>query len=119
MKTYNQKIFNFENITIYCEGFETSYNWGHKASLFYNNNHKRDEKVIYLNRTWESYQYQSIILKTLYNEKAYYEKVLIDNYKQDNNRKRLTQQEKDNITKDNVIINDYTKAIEYFRGARL
>jgi hypothetical protein len=52
--TSKGNVYEFIN-----ESWSTSRSWGHKTRLYINNNYVDDNKVSYLNRTWESYQYQS------------------------------------------------------------
>ncbi len=88
MKT--DKILNGNEYTFINESFSNSRNWGHKTKLFKNNDLVAENKAIYLNRTWEAYQYQSSMKSCVYN--------LIDaeivksklNYKKVNEIKRMT-----------------------------
>jgi len=58
----NTKTFIINNkIKIEAEYYETRYSWGHKASLYINNHKVEHDKIRYYNRTWESYQFQSIL----------------------------------------------------------
>ena len=68
------KIFNItNNIKIICDSVITKNGFKHIATLFINNNEngfkqimKIDKtKICYLNRTWESYQYESVFNKLL------------------------------------------------------
>ena len=54
-----------ENITVSCEYYETRNNWGHKAWLFRDGLEIAKAKITYYNRTWEKYQYQSVLVKVL------------------------------------------------------
>lgn len=58
-----------KHIKIEAEYYETRYSWGHKAYLFINGHEVVDDKITYYNRTWESYQFQSI-LKSIINKAA-------------------------------------------------
>lgn len=50
--------------------YETSRTWGHKGYIrgHYGETYcaKNDFKIVYLNRTWESYKFQSLIHKMVY-----------------------------------------------------
>ena len=64
MQYTNQKIFEFADLNgnplrIYCNTYETRTSWGHIAESY-----SPDVKVkhIYYNRTWESFEYESVLL---------------------------------------------------------
>jgi len=61
METY---IIN-ENLKIEAWYYETSRNWGHKARAIYNGREVAEVKIVYQNRTWESYKYQSVMQKLI------------------------------------------------------
>ena len=65
-----------DKITIEAEYYETGYSWGHKAWLFINGREVAYKKATYYNRTWESYQYQSVCQSVV--EKAHKEHYLTD-----------------------------------------
>lgn len=44
-----------------CEYYETRYSWGHKAWLYRDGQVIDYKKITYYNRTWESYQFESIL----------------------------------------------------------
>lgn len=54
-----------KNITIKAEYYETRYSWGHKARIIKNNEEVGYRKITYYNRTWESYEFETI-LQSLY-----------------------------------------------------
>lgn len=62
-------------VTLSAESFENSWNWGHKAEVTITPNEYRHNarvitataKAIYYNRTWESYQYQSVLISAMRN----------------------------------------------------
>lgn len=61
-KTYSEKTFTVsKDIYIVAETYETRYSWGHKAYLFKNGHEVDYAKITYYNRTWEAYQYESIL----------------------------------------------------------
>ena len=52
----------YPEFKIVAYSYETPSSWGHKAELIRNNDHTLNEyKITYYNRTWEKYQYQSVI----------------------------------------------------------
>lgn len=101
-----KRTINNNNYTFVCETWETSRAWGHKVTLFRNDAEYTTQKVTYYNRTWESYKYQTCIFKcieTIIDEEFKY---LIDTYKENTNRQRLSQTEKDEIKRNSVIIRE-------------
>ena len=59
METYT--ISN--DLTIDAKYYETSKNWGHKAYAIYKGKQVAECKIVYQNRTWEAYRYQSVMQK--------------------------------------------------------
>jgi len=47
--------------TIYCRSVDTRYGFRHDAVMIVNGEPKFKAKACYYNRTWESYQYQSVL----------------------------------------------------------
>lgn len=87
--TSNGNVYQFIN-----ESFSNSRNWGHKSQLFINNVYIEDDKRIYLNRTWESYQYQSVMKEIVWKLIAQEQKQAVDKYKSDNGIKRLSSEKR-------------------------
>ena len=58
-----------DQITVVCESYETSKSWGHKATVLNNGEEVCKDKIRYYNRTWESFQYASILSNALYKSK--------------------------------------------------
>lgn len=50
-----------EKIEIVCEWKKTRNGFKHEATLLFNGNEQETAKVCYLNRTWESYEYQTVL----------------------------------------------------------
>lgn len=89
----------YPEYTIVAQSYENSHNWGHKAELLLNNYHTlANTKIVYINRTWERYQYQSVILKVLRNYMDYLIEDFINDYKQQNSIKRLNHNLKQQLT---------------------
>ena len=86
-KKINGNTFEFIN-----EGFSNSRNWGHKTKLYRNDSiyPVAENKSIYLNRTWESYRFQSCMRGCVYNLIDSRKEVLKSEYKDNNNIKRMT-----------------------------
>ena len=99
MEILSKKV-NKVSYQINCRTFETRYNWGHKVQLIVNNRIVSENKIVYYNRTWESFQYQSCITGAI---NLYYNDLFnnyITQYKEENDKKRLTQTEKEQLIKD-------------------
>lgn len=50
-----------KKIYIKCETYETRYSWGHKAWLYIDGSEVDYRKITYYNRTWEAYEFESIL----------------------------------------------------------
>ena len=77
-KTSNFQRFNFKTITgedvaINCETYAYSGGWGHRACIVYvgNNFINFKKRITYYNRTWESFDYESVLYKIV---DAYFDK---------------------------------------------
>ena len=69
-----------EQYAVICNSKKTRNGFKHTATLIRNGNEVGETKICYLNRTWESYEYESVIEKLLDRnfkggEKAKYEAV--------------------------------------------
>jgi hypothetical protein len=89
-----KNTYTFEN-----ESFSNSRNWGHKTRLYLNGILISENKSIYLNRTWESYQYQSCMQGAVHNYLDRELEFAIRSYKEANGIKRLTHERKQEVQK--------------------
>ena len=89
-----------------CEFWRNGYNWGHKVTMFKNCVEYQTNKVIYYNRTWEMWTYQTAINGAIYKEINDRELKLIEEYKRKNNIKRLKQEKKEEISNNDNIIKE-------------
>jgi hypothetical protein len=84
------KIDNLNNIEIVCDYAKTRNGFKHTATLLLNGIERENVKVNYLNRTWESYEYQTVLNKLIDNSKILTDqekekaKNYIKNYKEQN-----------------------------------
>lgn len=96
------QIFNckkYPELSIVAYSYETRNSWGHKAELLLNNyNTLANTKIVYINRTWERYQYQSVILKVLRNYMDYLIEDYIDDYKKAHSIARLKKSQREELT---------------------
>lgn len=115
-KEYSHQTFNYGNFKIYAHTYETQYNWGHVCAIVDNATYNTisSAKAVYYNRTWERYQYQSVILSAIRNLIDYHKNTLYNNYRITTGKKRLTQQEKDTIIKNDNSLKTYNDMYNYF-----
>jgi len=58
------KLFKInENVNIVCDSINTRSGFKHTATLFINGCERENTKICYLNRTWERFQYESVLKK--------------------------------------------------------
>lgn len=97
MKIFECKAYPEFKIVAYS--YDTRSSWGHKAELIHNNNYTLNKyKIRYYNRTWETYQYQSVIKSVLNDYMTQLIKDYIDDYKQQNSITRLKSTLKEELT---------------------
>lgn len=83
------------DIIFFNETWETYRAWGHKTTFYLDNIELNSAKCRYYNRTWECYQYQSIMKSCVY---AYMEKIenmFLQDYKNSNGIKRFSKKSKE------------------------
>jgi hypothetical protein len=84
---------------IVAQSYETRNSWGHKAYLVNDNNYTLNEyKIRYYNRTWETYQYQSVIKSVLSDHMTRLINDYINDYKTQNSITRLKSTLKQQLT---------------------
>ena len=97
------KIFEckaYPEFKIVAHTYENSHNWGHKATLLHNGTHELNTyKITYYNRTWEKYEYQSVIKSVLNDYIDYLIKDYINDYKTQNSITRLKTTLKEELTR--------------------
>lgn len=107
------KRFNFSNgYSIVAETWEKSRSWGHKATLISPNGKSLAHYTIrYYNRTWESYEYQSVMENLICDEITEERSFIAQQYKEEHNIKRLSQAQRDKLED-----NDYIKDLLIIKG---
>lgn len=87
-------ISNGTKFEFVCESWSTSRAWGHRVKLYTGTNYApiADAKIRYYNRTWEAYQYQSCMRAAVGQARSEHEAVIIADYKEAHNIKRLTKE---------------------------
>ncbi len=90
------KIFKInDRIEVVCSSESTRYGFRHLATLFENGVETAKGKCTYQNRTWESYEFQSVLFNVIQKSDLSEKdkklcKDFIDNYKEDNSMMRNT-----------------------------
>lgn len=90
------KIFKInKRVEIVCNSESTRYGFRHLATLFVDGVESANTKCTYQNRTWESYEFQSVLHKVIsISQLSKDEKTLcndyIDNYKESNSGMKTT-----------------------------
>lgn len=106
----------YPEFKIVAHSYETRNSWGHKAELLLNNNHTlANTKIVYINRTWERYQYQSVILKVLRNYMDYFIEDFINDYKIQNSIVRLNSDLKQQLTDQAKMTPLYEKLATFYK----
>lgn len=114
------KIFEckaYPELKIVAYSYETRNSWGHKATLILNDTRELNQyKITYYNRTWECYQYQSVIKSVISDYLDYLLNEYVDDYKADNNIKRLKKSIKDELINQCKESNEFYKKLNTFYG---
>lgn len=93
MMTINRQIEG-RNFTFFCESWSNSRAWGHRAVLMQGGRELQDQKCRYYNRTWESWQYQSICEAVVYSEIQRLKDEALDRFRRQTGRQRIRKEEK-------------------------
>lgn len=65
MTTFSRTI-NGISYNVVCESYSTRNSWGHTCKLYKDYNFVSSARCRYYNRTWEAYQYQSVIISSVW-----------------------------------------------------
>ena len=85
------------DIEFVCESYGTRNGFNHKATMFVNGSEFESATCHYINRTWECYTYQSVILSCI-NKVIEWAKGRIEmDYRNKNNVSRLTKARKEEL----------------------
>ncbi len=63
-----------DSTNVLCEVYDNGRHWGHRAKLFKNGVEKAKATITYDNRTWERFQFESVIRKVIRKSCLYGEK---------------------------------------------
>ena len=101
--------------SIYAESWENYRSWGHKAILKVNEYYTWESKIRYYNRTWESYQFESVIHAVIYDYIEYVKENIKERFKAEKGIKRITEKYKKELEK--LIKTDKNiKAVKKFQN---
>ena len=85
--------------SIYAESWSNSRAWGHRAVLNVNNWYTFESKIRYYNRTWERYQYESVIHKVIDDYIESVKEDIEEKFKGEKGIKRITEKYKKELEK--------------------
>lgn len=96
------RVFTFVKgkYTFVCWGFNSNRSWGHECRLLINGYESAKERYTYLNRTWESYMFQSVMQGAFENYKVQELERYYEEYKLINGIKRFKTGEKKKLTEE-------------------
>lgn len=106
----NGKEYEFVN-----ESYNTRNGFGHRSRLFVNGCDKGEARCTYYNRTWECYQYQTVMLKVMRQLCDCRQNHLDSEYRNEHNIKRMTEKHKialGDIWAKDELLNEYKAVIE-------
>lgn len=124
MRTFIFKNKELKDYTIVNESFYNRSGFKHRSVLIYNNGVTGSHEVArnevqYYNRTWECYEFQSSMSGLINNLKDIKTEHLKNQFKQDNNIKRLTEKTKkqlNEIVNNNEAIKLYNLMLNEIKG---
>jgi hypothetical protein len=82
------------------ESWSNSRAWGHRSILFKNGYQIGENRVRYINRTWESYTFQSCMSGLVYSLNELAKEGYINTYKSKNNIARFKKGQKEQVIKE-------------------
>lgn len=86
-----------DKFTLINQSFSNSRNWGHISTLLVNGTEVKTAKLFYLNRTWESYQYQSSMKEAIHLFIEDKRSEFIDSFKESQGIKRLSKDKRSQL----------------------
>ena len=92
--------------------------FAHDTTMFINGCNYAEATCHYLNRTWESYTYQTVMRKAVYEEREAYTERLKDKFKAERGYNKLTAKRQEEFTefiKDNEQIQFYDALLDALR----
>lgn len=98
-----------------CSWGNTRNGFKHTCNLFKNGRFMSDATCHYLNRTWECYEYQSVMLRVIGNRMESREEHLKDVFKYENGYEKMTAKRKaefQNILDADELLNEFKAIME-------
>lgn len=86
--------------------YETRHNWGHRAEFRMPNGYSFEVKIVYYNRTWESYRYQSVMQKAVREALNDAEFIALGNFKMATGARRVSAAKKAEIVAGDALCNE-------------
>lgn len=106
---------NGKKYTFFNESGNTRSGFYHKSVLFINDNEVIDNRCNYYNRTWECYQYQTVMKYCLYKLKNNRVERLKERFKTENGYSKMTQkrlEEFQKVVDNDALYNEYMAVLE-------
>lgn len=98
MKTFKANI-NGNEYEFICQFKNTRNGFKHECNLFINDRFETSATCHYYNRTWESYNYQSVMLRAVSILMEEHENFLKDVFKKENGYEKMTAKRKEEFQK--------------------
>lgn len=92
-------IIKYKDITILLDSKSNYYGFKEIATLILGYTERAKTSIQYYNRSWQTFTYQSVIIKLLNMELESIEKTQKEIYKESNNIKRITKEKEKEILK--------------------
>lgn len=112
------EIFEYKNYKVVADSWENYRSWGHTATLFRDNRELTKSRIRYLNRTWEYYRYQSVILDAIYEAIKRRQSRLVEDYKLSTGAIRTTKHTKEKLFNKDEEINELNELYNHFKENR-
>lgn len=97
-----------KEILFVCNSRNTRHGFAHDCELYINDCYRGSASCFYLNRTWESYRYQSVMKKAVYTIIDVFRADFETEYKNRNGYKKLTKERREameeELKRDNTYI---------------
>lgn len=91
---------NGKRVEFVCDSRNTRHGFAHDASMFVDGRHESKGHCYYLNRTWESWTYQSACLTAANNAESYWTDRLLQAFKWTHGIKRMTAKRREEFEKE-------------------
>lgn len=105
---------NFQGVknTVYCKSESTRHGFKHVARMYYNGNSYTATRHYY-NRTWEYYDFQSVMQDLFENIVNEFKEKAVNNWKVENNKQRISKDKRQEIYKKiNVLFADSVNSLK-------